>query len=450
MTTSEKKPAAAAGAPAQKPAHGTPPGVSVARAAALDALLRMHKKQFRVHLDDALEDVCGHYALAGRDRRLAHELIAGALRNATLLEWHLDRVSSRPLQTLEPPIRWILIMAAYQLLFLDRVGRHAAVHQAVELCKNVAPRAAAFVNAVLRALLRLSDSAAHGAIPVPNELAIRFSHPTWIVALYQARFGDACPAVLAWNNAKRQHFARVRRNPAAVMAELGPAVVPVEKFGSNFLQMLETFEVINSRSFKQGDLYVMQPWSDRVAGALPVQPGGRILDMCAAPGGKTIALADRAALRIDALEVDPQRADSLRDNLRRCGVTCATVHVMDAAAAATNLGRACYDAVLLDAPCSNLGVVQRHPEVRWRVRYEDVTILAATQAQLLQTAAACVRPGGHILYAVCTMSQEETHECIQSFLRHHAGFTLCKEELSHPGQFDTDGGYWALLRRASG
>jgi len=193
MTTSENKPAGAAGAPAQKPAHGIPPGVSVARAAALDALLRMHKKQFRVHLDDALEDVCGYYALSGRDRRLTHELIAGALRNATLLEWHLDRVSSRPLQTLEPPIRWTLLMAAYQLLFLDRVGRHAAVHQAVELCKNVAPRAAAFVNAVLRALLRLGDSATPAAIPVPHELAVRFSHPTWIVALYQPALGMPVP-----------------------------------------------------------------------------------------------------------------------------------------------------------------------------------------------------------------------------------------------------------------
>jgi len=212
--------------------------------------------------------------------------------------------------------------------------------------------------------------------------------------------------------------------------------------------MLETYEVINSKSFKQGDLYVMQPWSARVAGNLPVQPGGRVLDLCAAPGGKTIALADRAALAIDAVEIDARRAESLRDNLRRCGVTCATVHVMDALTAATNLGAARYDAVLLDAPCSNLGVIQRHPEVRWRVRYEDVTTLAVTQAQLLRTASACVRPGGHILYAVCTMSLEETHECVQSFLQHQTGFTLCKEELSYPGQFDTDGGYWALLRRA--
>jgi 16S rRNA (cytosine967-C5)-methyltransferase len=425
-----------------------PPGVSVARAAALDALLRMHKKQFRVHLDDALEDVCGHYALSGRDRRLTHELIAGALRNVTLLEWHLDRVSSRPLQTLEPPIRWTLIMAAYQLLFLDRVGRHAAVHQAVELCKHGAPRAAAFVNAVLRALLRQGDGSPSAPVPLPNELAVRFSHPAWIVALYQDRCGAACPAVLAWNNAKRRHFARIRRHPAAVLAELGPAAVQIEKFGSDFIQILETYEVINSISFKQGDLYVMQPWSARVAGALPVLPGARLLDMCAAPGGKTIALADRAALAIDALEVDARRADSLRDNLRRCGVADATVHLMDAAAAAANLGPARYDAVLLDAPCSNLGVVQRHPEVRWRVHYEDVTALAATQAQLLQTAAACVRPGGHVLYAVCTLSREETHECVQSFLRHQPGFCLCKEELSYPGQFDTDGGYWALLRRA--
>lgn len=448
MTTSENTPAGAASAPAKDSARGMPPGISVARAAALDALLRMQRKQFRVHLDDALEDVCGQYALSGRDRRLTHELIAGALRNASLLEWHLDRVSARPLQTLEPPIRWTLIMAAYQLLFLDRVGRHAAVHQAVELCKRVAPRAAAFVNAVLRALLRQNDRVAPAAIAVPNELALRFSHPTWIVALYQARFGDACPAILAWNNTRRQHFARIRRNPAAVLAELGPAVVPAEKFGSDFLQILETFEVINSKSFKQGDVYVMQPWSARVAGALPVQPGGRALDMCAAPGGKTITLADRAALTIDALEIDPRRADSLRDNLRRCGVTCATVHIMDALNAATKLGAARYDAVLLDAPCSNLGVVQRHPEVRWRVRYEDVNALAAIQAQLLRTAAACVRPGGHILYAVCTMSPEETHECVQSFLQHHAGFTLRKEEFSYPGQFDTDGGYWALLGRA--
>jgi 16S rRNA (cytosine967-C5)-methyltransferase len=415
--------------------------------AALDALLRLQAKRYRIHLDDVLEDVSRQCGLANRDQRLTHELIAGALRNTTLLEWHLDRVSARPVHALEPAVRWILVMAAYQLLFLDRVGRHAAVHQAVELCKHHAPRATAFVNAVLRALLRQDEAADKDATAQPQDPSVLFSHPPWIVAMYQARYADHCHAILAWNNARRQHYARIRRNHAAVRAELGDAIEASAAFGDNFVRIHDTMAVVNSQAFARGDLYVMQPWSDRVAHAVPLRPGDRVLDMCAAPGGKTIAMVDRAAVVVDALEVDAQRARSLQANLQRCGVTSVTVRMMDATMAADNVGAAAHDVVLLDAPCGNLGVLQRHPEVRWRVQAEDILELAAAQARLLRAAARCVRPGGHLLYAVCTVSPQETNAQMQAFLQRHPAFVLLHEEDSYPGQHDTDGGYWALLQR---
>jgi 16S rRNA (cytosine967-C5)-methyltransferase len=398
-------------------------------------------------LDDALTAASQTTPLDARDRRLAYEITAGCLRNKTLLEWHLQHGSTRPLDRAAAPVRWALLMGAYQLLFLDRVGAHAAVHQAVEQCKRHSRNTAAFANAVLRALQRRSAAPPTPAPALPAEDHLRFSHPAWLVNLYRALAPTRYRDILTWNNSRCIHYARVRRALPEVLRALGAIAEPAPEFGPDVLRLLDTSAVVMSHAFACGDLYIMQPWSQRAAGMLPLRAGWRVLDMCAAPGGKTIAIADRDAVHITALEFDARRADALRANLQRCRLSSVAVHIMDARLAAAQFGAAAFDAVLVDAPCSNLGVIQRHPEVRWRVQPDDLPRLAATQLTLLRTARQCVRPGGFVLYAVCTIAPDETDAVIHATLQASPDLRLQTRELTLPGDGMCDGGYWALLQR---
>jgi len=268
-----------------------------------------------------------------------------------------------------------------------------------------------------------------------------------LVNLYRAQAPARYHDILTWNNSRCVQYARVRRALPEVLRELGPSAEHASAFGPDVLRLLDTSAVVMSHAFARGDLYIMQPWSQRVASMVPLRAGWRVLDMCAAPGGKTIAVADRDAAHITALELDAQRAEILRANLRRCRLSSIAVRVMDARLAAAEFGPATFDVVLVDAPCSNLGVIQRHPEVRWRVQPDDLPRLAAAQQMLLCAARQCVRPGGFIIYAVCTVAADETDAVIRSTLQASPDLRLQTRELTLPGDGMCDGGYWALLQR---
>jgi len=421
-----------------------------ARYIAWYVLVEIERSQYSIHADEKVHEACDKAGVTPRDRRLAYTLVSGVLSNRLLLEYYITQYASRPLDAMESGVRWVLVLAFYQLLLLDRITDYAAVNEAANTCKLAGkPSWTGFVNGILRAYLRAAPERPR-TLDSPLAPVIRYSHPEWIVTGWNELFGkEETEKILAWNNGSPEQYARARVAVEELVGELGQELVrPAPEFGTDAVRILRTSEVINSKTFEEGKLYLMQPWSMNVARQLPLEPGGKVLDMCAAPGGKSIALADRAAVRITAADISETRLPRMKENFTRCCVADRiTVIVHDGLDSETVFGPDSFDAVLIDAPCSNLGVIQRNPEVRWRISPKNIMELAALQRKLLASAVKVVKPGGYILYAVCTITPEETDGVLNALLENDPGLECVASNRNLPGEGNLDGGYHALIKK---
>lgn len=426
------------------------PACTSARYISWQVLVTLEKQRFRQHADDELHAACDRAGVEPRERRLAYTIVSGVLSNKTLLEHYIIRYANRTLETIEPELRWLLAIALYQLIFLDRTADYAAVNEAAMISKQARkPAWTGFINGLLRAYLRdVPERPRRPETGLP--LPLRYSHPEWLVKRWITSYGEReTEQILDWNNRHPEQYARARCAIINAVEVLGPGLVsPASEYGTEALRILKTSEVIKSKAFNEGILYLMQPWSMNVIRQLPVEDGWQVLDMCAAPGGKCIALADRADIHVMAADISEERVIRLKENIARCRVDDRiTVKVLDSRNCTAELGENQFDAVLLDAPCSNLGVVQRNPEVRWRICPDDIMTLASLQRDLLTDAAGTVKPGGYILYAVCTITREETEEVVACVLQRTHGLECVSSSRNLPGQNGMDGGYWALMRK---
>ena len=352
-------------------------------------------------IDEALE---GHRtaALSRRDRALLTTLVYGVTRRRRTLDWLIDRCAKR----VHPEIRQHLRVALFQVRYLDRIPRHAAVHEAVELAKGVSRKAAGFVNAVLR---KAAD------LRLPDTVGVRTSHPDWLIARWRGRI-PKLEAILEANNAVLP--VTVRTNPLR-------APGPVDLDG----------DPMAHPGFAEGHFTVQDETAMAVAPLLTPKPDERVLDLCAAPGGKTTHLAELMGGKGLVVAVDlPDRIGLVResvDRLRLRNVRCL-------AADGTRVSfRERFDAILIDAPCSNTGVLSRRPDVRWRLHEKDVEGATALQKQLVDNAARLLRPGGRLVYSTCSLEPEENRV-------DHPGLRLEKEELTLPTE-RASGGYVALF-----
>jgi len=433
-----------------------PPGVTTAlpdspahptgRSAAVATLCTLEEHRFELHADETLFAYCDQCALPERERGFAHEIVFGCLRHKTWLEKLIARKSAVLIKDMDPGLRWILATAVFQMTFLERVPVFAAVNEAVALAAARGGRKwTGFANAVLRGLVR--EALLEQPRPGDGRLEDVYSHPAWLVARLVRQFGaERAAAILAWNNTRPGLYAYVTGpRDSAINALTAAGVAGESAFGAKILQVLEPKEFLHSSCFAQGRLYVMDPWSVAVAQRVPVGPGCRVLDMCAAPGGKTIVMADRAEVSITACDHAAARLETLRGNIARCHARNVEVRAVDGRDASREFGQGAFDAVLLDAPCANTGVIRRKPEVRWRLRPDDIRRHAAAQKKLLSSAVACARAGGHVVYAVCSIMPEESTGVVDACVA--TGAAVCVEQwLTLPGAEGTDGGFCALLR----
>ena len=381
------------------------------------------------------------------------------LRTQDALDDRLARLIRLGWDSVSPPLRDLLRVGAYQLLELDRIPPHAAVSTAVELAREMAGQApAGFVNAVLR---RLGREAAPGPLvdssdPVAT-LARAHSHPEWLVAGWVARFGaDGAEALLRWNNGRPPLVLQGARDDLTALRErLDAAGIRSEPapFGAGLV--VEAARPGELPGYAEGAFFVQDAAQALVARFADFPKGATVLDACAAPGGKAIALGRSAGVLV-AAERNRRRAARLRENLHRAGSGRELVVLSDAAAPPVRP----LDAVLLDAPCLGTGTFARHPDARLRVTPEALRDLARTQATLLEGAATAVRPGGLLVYATCSLEPEENEEQVARFLSAHSDFrrepsgTVPGECLSSDGDLTllphrhgTDGAYAARLRR---
>ena len=384
--------------------------------------------------------------LDARERSLAMQLAYGTVQRKLTLDHFVEQLA-RPAGELDPPTLAALRLGLYQLVFLDGVAAHAAVGESVELAKGGRSGGHKLVNAVLRRAARgelpalPSDETAAGA-------AVAHSYPVWLVELWWERFGpDETRALLRAGNEPGELALRVntlRSTPAdvsAALAELAPAV-NVRAAGDELpegLVVQGAFDAHGHPLYSQGAYTAQSRAAMLVARAVDPQPGERVLDLCAAPGGKTTHLAALMgdSGEIVAVERHAGRARALARSCERMGA--ASVRVVTADAARFSAGEQ-FDRALVDPPCSGLGTLQGHPDLRWRMTPEAVERLARGQAAILEAARAAVRPGGRIIYATCTLSPAENEQLLA-----RSGLSIDSERLVLPHRDRTDGFYIARL-----
>jgi 16S rRNA (cytosine967-C5)-methyltransferase len=410
-------------------------------------------KAFDVALDLSVD------SLADPDRRLAHELAAGVLRQRSVLDAHLAPLVARGWSSVAPALQDILRLGAYQLTSLDRVPSHAAVDTSVELAKeNGGARPAAFVNAVLRRLAGTEPPSRGLAVSDAERLAVEHSHPAWLVRRWIDRFGvEATERLLHWNNTRPRLILQPARLELQTLAERWRAAgvqVEAAPYGAGLVTNLT--RPSDLPGFGEGDFVVQDSAQALLGRFADLPPGAVIYDACAAPGGKSIALGRRAGLVV-AGEVSRARARRLAENVLRAGSGRELVIVADATQPPIRL----VDVVLVDAPCLGTGTFARHPDARWRVTPEALGSLARLQSQLLDQTAAVVPAGGLLVYSTCSLEPEENRDQVQRFLARHPDFSressgaVPAELLSPEGdlmvlphQHGMDGAFAARLRRS--
>lgn len=367
------------------------------RALAARVLLEAEK----AFVDEALE-ARRTADLSRRDRALLTTLVYGVTRRRRTLDWLIDRCAKR----VQREIRQHLRVALFQIRYLTKIPRRAAVHEAVELAKGVGRKASGFVNAVLR---KAAD------LPLPDHPGIRNSHPDWLLSRWRGRF-ENLEEILEANNAVLP--LTVRPNPLR-------ATGPIEVKG----------DPADHEGFAKGHFTVQDETSMAVAPLLAPRPEERVLDLCAAPGGKTTHLAELMGGKGKIVAIDfPDRIGLVRDSAVRLGLENIECVAGDGA---TIQFREPFDAILVDAPCSNTGVLSRRPDVRWRLRESDIAGAVEIQKNLVANAVRLLKPGGRLVYATCSLEHEENRA-------EHPGLRLVSEEQRLP-TLRSSGGYMALL-----
>jgi 16S rRNA (cytosine967-C5)-methyltransferase len=423
------------------------------RRAALKILEQVRDgKPFDLALD------CGVARLPDADRRLAHELAAGVLRQRTALDQQLAPLVPRGWGSVPAELQDILRLAAYQLRALERVPAHAAVNTSVTLAKEAGgTRAAGFVNAVLRRLAGSASPAATDSVQDATSLAARYSHPGWLVERWLDAFGpEETEALLRWNNTRpRLILQPARQGMDALGARWREGGIEVEAAPHGAGWITDRIRPSELPGYEEGDFLVQDPAQALLAQFADLPAGTLVYDACAAPGGKTIGFARRAGT-IVAGDVSAARARRLAENLERAGT--GREHVVVADARRPPIRSA--EVVLLDAPCLGTGTFARHPDARWRITPESLASLRLLQAELLDSVAATITPGGLLIYSTCSLEREENQAQVERFLTEHANFrresvaTVAPELLSPEGDLvilpqrhGMDGAYAARLRR---
>ena len=391
--------------------------------------------------DQIVADLFPRSGLSAPDRAFALELFYGVLRNLTLLDFWIAQLREGPL---DPNARDLLRLGLYQILLL-RIAAHAAVFETVELAPK---RARGLVNALLRRALREQEGLTTAATAQP--LAVRSSEPEFLVAKWSRRFGAAAAEELCrWNNQPAPVYARVN------LLQLSLAEFVAKYLESAKLPSHPEFVTLPdpAAALARGDCYMQDPSTVLAGELLRPEPNDRVLDACAAPGGKAAHLASlmQNRGRLVVADRDEPRLVRLRGNLSRLGVRDATVVRCDwldpESSRAPAFAPQSFDKILVDAPCSNTGVMRRRVDVRWRLRPQDFPKMQAQQVAILRHVAPLLKPSGALVYSTCSLEPEENEEVVAAFLRESPVFRLTKSEQSLPFRDHFDGAFAARLHR---
>lgn len=425
-------------------------GPTVARLAALRVLERVERA--RAYADIALHHTLAQSNMAGADRRLTTDLVYGTLRWRGRIDFILAGALERKLDTLEPLVLTTLRMGAYQIHFSDRIPDTAAVDEAVRCVRALgAERATGLVNATLRRIARERETVVFpGWADDPlGHLEHALSVPRWIAERWFADYGEAAPELAKANNRPPPHTIRVnpqRNSPDELLARIRadfPDARPCT-LASRGIVLGRSGDAGRDPLFRDGHYTVQDEASQAVVDLLGVEPHHRVLDVCAAPGTKTTAIAEQLSELGSVLALDRHagRLGLVAQAARRLGLRGVSTLARDSTLSLEDLPGAAgesaptqgarFHRVLVDAPCSGLGALRRNPDARWRVRPVDPAKLGTVQLTLLERAAQVVSPGGSLVYSTCTVLSEENEDVVEGFLDAHPDFRLLAPEFLPP------------------
>jgi 16S rRNA (cytosine967-C5)-methyltransferase len=390
--------------------------------------------------------------LDARDRALAMRLLYGTVQRKGTLDYLIERLAERPPDRLDARLLAALRLGLYELLYLSGAPDHAVVADVVELAKGGARGGHGLVNAVLRRGVREGPGLLAGlGDETPAQAAIKHSHPEWIAQLWWEQLGASdARALMSYDNEPGEVALRVNTllTDATTLAGELPVATHADPGLPEALVLEGPFDAHNSPAWRAGAFLAQSRAAMRVARVLDPQPGERVLDLCAAPGGKSTHLAAlmQGQGEVVAVERNARRAGALTRTAQRLHASNVRVEVVDAAEERPE--GAVFDRVLVDPPCSGLGTLQARADLRWRVTPKDVHAMTLTQAAILAAGAAALRPGGVLVYSTCTISPPENEQQIATFLDVHPNFSRDEFMLTLPHRDHTAGFFIARLRRS--
>ena len=406
--------------------------------------------------DAVLAARIGRDSLSPQDAALATRLVYGVLQNRMLLDFYLSAYCSQSLEHLQPPLADILRLGAYQILFLDKVPDSAAVNESVNLAKRAKRgQASGLVNAVLRKVAQNKDALPQ--VPEKDEisfLSVTYSHPKWLVKRLLALLGrEETEAFLRQDNETAPLTAQVntlKTTAEDLTDELTAAGISVRPhpWVSGCLELSGTGNLTALPAFCEGRFFVQDAAARLVTDAAGLQPGSRVIDVCAAPGGKSFSTAIAIGDKGDILSCDlhENKLRRIGEGAARLGLSCIRTAVADGREPHPEWAESA-DAVLVDAPCSGLGIIRKKPDIRYK-KPDDLLMLPVLQTAILANAASYVKAGGCLIYSTCTILPEENEQVTDTFLAEHPDFS--RESMSLPEPADGTSGQVTLWPQRHG
>jgi 16S rRNA (cytosine967-C5)-methyltransferase len=444
------------------------------RQLASEILLKVESQ--KAYADILLDHAFRRACLSERDRALLTELTYGTLRWRAKIDAHLSQQLRRSMTDTDGFVRNLLRVTVYQLFFLDKIPDYAAVNEAVELAKiQRGGKIAGFVNAVLRGLLRQDKMSTTAKVTDDSvaALAQEYSHPEWLVQRWHDEFGsrESCALMLA-NNQRAPVVLRVNRLKSSreeLLANLHgeETAASATPWSPDGITLESSGAVANLPGFADGLFQVQGESSQLIAYLLAPLPGERILDACAAPGGKTTHIAElmKDSGELIAVDNSVRGIGKIQENIARLQLCSIEVVKADATHELTGAFGAPYERILVDAPCSGFGTLRSHPEIKWQRQEADIRRLSGLQSKILERMAGYLKPNGVLVYSTCTLGREENDWVVEAFLSGHKEFEL--EEAARylpaaakhmvrgaffqalPQRDNTDGFFAARLRKVS-
>lgn len=396
-----------------------------------------------------------------RDDNFIRKIVYGVLENKLLLNYYIETLTKRKLEKTESQVIILLQMGMYQIDFLDKVPNSAAVNEAVNLAKEINPRAKGFVNGVLRNFIRQIDKITINKKKFNEFLSIKYSYPIWMVKYFLDEFGEKkTEDIFKFNNKVPKLTVRVntlkisreelineftKLNIESRKSTLTKSGIIIENLNNNSIDTLELF--------KNGYFYIQDDASIVVSEILAPVEGEKVLDVCASPGGKTTHIAEIMNDKgyILARDISNKKIDLIKENIERLEISSIKTEVFDAASDDIE-NKNKFDKILVDAPCSGLGIIRRKPDIKYNREFDDISFISDLQKEILDKSSKLLKKDGILVYSTCTIGKMENSNVVKSFLKKNKNFKIVKIENKEslellPGDRNTDGFYIVKLKK---